>query len=77
MEEIDIIGKKDVPQDYTTLIKIDNSVPDKSFETNASATSSGSSNAPIGGRKYNKRKTKRGRKTRKQRRNKSRKNKRR
>jgi hypothetical protein len=76
MEEIDIIGKKDVPQDYTTLIQVQNSTPDKSFETNASATSSGSSSAPTGGRKF-KRKTKRGRKTRKHRKNKSRKNKRR
>ena len=79
MEEIDIIGKKDVPQDYTTLIQVQNSSPDKSFETDASAsaTSSGSSSAPTGGRKYKHRKTKRGRKTRKQRRNKSRKNKKR
>ena len=71
MEEIDIIGKKDVPQDYTTLIQINNETPDKSFETNGLST-------PIlttGGKKYKRSKTKKGRKTRKHRKKKSRRNK--
>ena len=76
MNEIDIIGKKDVPQDYTTLIQINNGTPDKSFETNGSSTISPEI-ITTGGRKYKHSKTKRGRKTRKHRKNKSRKNKRR
>jgi hypothetical protein len=74
MVDFDIIGKKDVPQDYTTLIQVNNETPDTSFETD------GSSSTPIittGGKKYKRSKTKRGRKTRKHRKNKSRRNKKR
>jgi hypothetical protein len=65
MRDFDIIGNKDVPQDYTTLIQVNNETPDKSYEITT------------GGKKYKRSKTKRGRKTRKHRKNKSRRNKKR